>query len=525
MTIDEMPATITAAAVVTDRADRTDLAVDSLAGRIQAHASLTPDAPAVVDGTRTTSYAELLAVATGSVAALPGCTDDRVAVVVHKTTATVALVLGCLVARRPVLLLAPTMLPERRDAVLRDAGILHLVDDPERLATPGIPATSSGPDRAQGPASGTDDALLLTTSGTTGTPKVVPLGRTAIDRFVLWAGEELALGPGTTVLSLAPLNFDISLLDVWATLAAGGRAVLVPPTRAVRGRVVLDLLESERAEVVQAVPTFFRLMIDAAAGRQVPGVREVVLTGEPVDHATVAGVRRVFPSARVRNVYGMTETNDSLMHVLTGDEPTDRPVPVGHPLPGVDVLVHTEDGGYAPFGDGELLVRTPFQADRYLGDRGSAERFVTVWTSRGSREYVRTGDLVRRRPGEPAVLVGRVDRRVKVRGIAVDLADVELVLEEHPMVTAAAVVAETDDLEGHRLAGVVRRSPGSDLDLVTLRRYCTSRLPTGSTLPELHLTDEPFPLTITGKTDRPRTLRAARQEHERTRHGHHAHHL
>src|SRR5205807_10444614 len=102
--------------------------------------------------------------------------------------------------------------------------------------------------------------------GSTGTPKVVSLAPDGVDRFQRWADERFDLGPGRIVLNYAPLNFDLCLLDVWATLAAGGCVRLVDPAKAVSGRHVAELLDHDQPHVIQAVPLCFRLLAQERRG-------------------------------------------------------------------------------------------------------------------------------------------------------------------------------------------------------------------------------------------------------------------
>lgn len=504
---------------VATRATPTPSAAHSFPGRILEHASRQPDAPAVVMGEEVLTFRELIELARRLMKPLEG--EDRIAVLAHKTPRTIALVLGALLADRSVLVLAPNMPEERSTAVVYAAGIRVLVDplsDDEVTMRPIRYGTESDESSSQaGP------RLLLTTSGTTGVPKVVPLPLDAVDRFVSWAGSEFDLGSSSTVLNLAPLNFDLTLLEVWATLARGGCTVLVPPERAIRGAHVLDAIEQNSVELVQGVPTFYRLMLESAtaSGRRLSCVRTLILTGDRVAPTTVAQLRAMFPRARILNVYGMTETNDSFMHEASESDPVEDSLPIGSPLPGVEVRVLAEDGTTSEFGIGELLVHTPFQASRYLGPSGSAERFVRIGSStaagpeREEQVFIRTGDLIERREGQPARLLGRRDRRVKIRGLAVDLSEVERMLETHPSVLMAAAVAEADPLAGHRLAVVVQCTYPGELDLLDLRSFARMRLAGGSSPSEFHVLDFALPLTITGKIDRPRALAMARGDLER----------
>ena len=115
----------------------------------------------------------------------------------------------------------------------------------------------------------------------------------------------------------------------------------------------------------------YRLLIDVNRedGRTFPSVRHVITTGDKIPASSLAELPTLFPNARFYNVYGCTETNDSLVHeflgLADGNVPTN--IPVGQPIPGVIVRVQQEDG--TPLegtGTGEFMVWTPFQTRGYL---------------------------------------------------------------------------------------------------------------------------------------------------------------
>ena len=236
---------------------------------------------------------------------------------------------------------------------------------------------------AQWPPAGSDGAdvsFMLTTSGSTGLPKIVPLAAAGIDEFTAWAAAQFEIGPGTTVLNYAPLNFDLCLLDIWTTLKYGGTVVLVDQDRGTNGGYLAGLIADHEVNVVQAVPMLYRLLIDVAreAGGAFASVRHALTTGDKMPASSLKELPELFPNARFFNVYGCTETNDSLMHELDlsdGDVPAN--LPVGQPLPGVTALIEDRGGGFLDGeGTGELLVCTPFQTRGYLNAALNEGKFV-----------------------------------------------------------------------------------------------------------------------------------------------------
>ncbi|MCI4061257.1 AMP-binding protein [Micromonospora sp. R77] len=348
-----------------------------------------------------------------------------------------------------------------------------------------------------------DTCLLLTTSGSTGLPKIVPLSAAGVERFVDWAAEQFDLTEGTRVLNYAPLNFDLCLLDVWATLSHGGEVVLVDPARAVQPRYLLELFAQARPAVVQAVPMLFRLLTEAADGQAFPAVRHVLLTGDHTPRRVRAGLPAVFPRATFHNVYGCTETNDSFLHTFGPEQAaTDDVLPLGRPIPGVEVALLDQGQVLTGPGTGELVVATPFQADGYLGDQ-APDRFFRRVTDRGERTWYRTGDLVHRGADGRLTLAGRNDFQVKVRGVRVNLEEVERVVQGHDGVVEAVVVALPDPAAGTRLHAVVRVD-GTGPSSLALRTYCAARL-TRVAIPDVfRLVSEALPVGPTGKVDRRR---------------------
>ena len=423
---------------------------------------------------------------------------SRVCLVAPKSPEMIALLIAAWRAGHPVLL-PSAQLPvalQQDLAALSGAGHILRHSDGAWNCIPVAPGTDPPP--------AGDALLMLTTSGSTGVPKVVPLPAQAVDAFAAWATRAFGMTPECRVLSYAPLNFDLSLLDVWAALAAGATSVLVDPADATDPAALARTLAEGSVGVVQSVPMTFRLLAEAHGGvAQFPEVSHVLLTGEAAPAAVLAQLPRLFPNARFHNVYGCTETNDSTIHEFTFPAgAADGQLPVGRPLPGVLIHVVDQDGSPVPGpGTGELWVHTPFQTTGYLDAALNAGRFVPD-PGGSERVFYRTGDIVRRDEHGLLRLVGRQDFAVKVRGVRTNIAEVEHVLQDHPDVVEAAVLALPDEAAGNLLHAVVRRRSGSPLNSLRLRKECMRRLPRTAIPSTIALTDQPLPRTSTGKADR-----------------------
>jgi acyl-coenzyme A synthetase/AMP-(fatty) acid ligase len=339
----------------------------------------------------------------------------------------------------------------------------------------------------------------------------VPLPLAAIDRFTDWACATFDIGPSRTVLNYAPLNFDLCFLDIWATLKGGGCVMLVDQDRAANGAYLVELLSSLDVHVVQAVPMFYRLLMDAALPNRhrFTSVQHVIFTGDSLPSACLEALPNLFPAARFYNIYGCTETNDSFIHELDRSRPFTGPVPIGRPLPDVDTLILDEEDAVVTGNSvGELLVATPFQTPGYLDDELNTGKFLVRSRAGSARTYFRTGDLVRRHEDGSITLEGRKDFQVKVRGVRVNIQDVERVLLEHEDILEAAVVALTDPVGGHRLHAAVRGRPRSGLNSLRLFQHCVRKLARAAVPSTIAVGDTALPRTSTGKVDR-RQIREA----------------
>ena len=448
--------------------------------------------------------------------------DEPIGILAAKSPAVIALVLACLMEGRRFLLPSPLLTTRSLNRLFRQAGCLHVLS-PE---SPDAPSAGTVPMEPRRTEPG-DVSFMFTTSGSTGQPKIVPLSTGAVDRFTDWAGEHFRIRRGTTVLNYAPLNFDLCLLDIWTTLKNGGRVVLVDPARATDARHLLDLVADHDVQLVQAVPMFYQLLTEAAArsGRRLDTVEHVIFTGDSMPARCLARLPELFGKARLSNIYGCTETNDSFLHEVDRSEPMDTPVPLGSPLPGVHAVIVDADGEILTGpGTGELHVATPFQTDGYLEGEQAADqddrtektdKFITHFDGQQARRHFRSGDLVRRDAGGRITLEGRNDHQVKVRGVRTNTHEVEQVLLKHPDVAEAAVLAVPDPVAGRLLHSVVRRTPGSRLNSLELRRHCAELLPATAIPSTVVIVDDPLPRTSTGKIAHA-LVEAAHPPHGRT---------
>lgn len=361
-----------------------------------------------------------------------------------------------------------------------------------------------------------DLAYILYTSGSTGVPKGVMIAHRTILTFVRWGHEEFQMSPKDRVTSHAPLHFDLSTFDLYATIRAGGTIILVAETLSALPVKLADLLQNERVTITYLVPSILSLMANYGKldGHDLSALRYVLFAGEVFPVKYLRKLMEAVPRAGYYNLYGPTETNVCTFYkVQAGDIAPDRtlPVPIGKACGNMEVFAVDDQGKVItePGKEGELCARGSCVAQGYWGDREKTARaFVqNPFNSLYPDIIYRTGDIVTL--AEDRVnwnYVGRRDHMIKSRGYRVELGEIENVLYRHEQVKEAAVVAIPDELLGSRIRCYVVLADGATATPKDLEAFCVKFLPKYMVPEKIELRDF-LPKTSSGKVDRPLLLK------------------
>src|SRR6201991_5049043 len=344
------------------------------------------------------------------------------------------------------------------------------------------------------------------TSGSTGKPKAI-LGRLkGIDHFMRWEIEAVGAGPGTRVTQLASPSFDGFLKDAFVPLCSGG-TICAPENRDIilDASSLADWLDVQQIEVLHCVPSVFRALTNTKLqNNYFETMKSVVMTGEPLYPSDVKRWIDIFGERiKLFNIYGTTETSLSkFAHEITTDDVERASIPVGRPIKGAAVMVINSRGQLCRVEVvGEIHIRTPYRSHGYYGEPElTKEVFIRNPFSDDPTDIVhKTGDFGRLlRNGELEIL-GRRDQQVKVRGVRVELGEIENLLREHEAVADVAVVDKDDSQENKFLVAYVALMNGTGTD--TLRGFLAERLPE-TMLPSVIVKLDQLPRTLNGKIDR-----------------------
>ncbi|WP_330343220.1 AMP-binding protein [Streptomyces sp. NBC_00557] len=369
--------------------------------------------------------------------------------------------------------------------------VLHLTDEqvlhPSAAPRASLPPSRPAPERP---------AYVLFTSGTTGTPKGIPIRHRNVLPFLRHNIARYRVRPGCRMSHTFDLTFDLSVFDLFVTW--GGGATLVVPDR----NELFDPVEyATRRRLTHwfAVPS--AVSVSAGLGllparRRITTLRHSLFCGEPLTCEQAATWRAGAPHATLHNLYGPTELTVACAEFQLPQDPrhwprtTNGTVPIGRLYPGLEHLVDAATG--------ELCVRGPQRFDGYLDPRDDTGRFVGL--HRPGRvepwHYYRTGDRVSVQDGR-LVHLGRLDDQVKIRGFRVETGEVEAALRRLPGIHEAVVVPVTRDGVTELAAGYTGRPQPRRALLRALRATLPVHL-----VPRSFLHLHALPRTANGKTDR-----------------------
>ncbi|HEX6903703.1 MAG TPA: amino acid adenylation domain-containing protein [Thermoanaerobaculia bacterium] len=357
-----------------------------------------------------------------------------------------------------------------------------------------------------------DLAYVIYTSGSTGQPKGVVIDHRGAVNTILDLNHRFRVGPEDRVFALSSLSFDLSVYDIFGTLAAGGTIVFPEAGRRRDPEHWAERIESEGVTLWSSVPALMEMLAEQASNRPAEAVpvkgsiRLVFLSGDWIPVSLPARIRTlpyVTPDVEVISMGGATEASIwSIIHPIGEVEPGSRSIPYGRPM--ANQTFHVLDSRLRPrpvWVPGNLYIGGVGLAKGYWRDPAKTAASFITHPGTGERLY-RTGDLGRYLPGGDIEFLGREDSQVKIRGYRVELGEIESILASHPQIRDAVVVAREGGAPGEkRLSAYVVAEPESGLDIPALRAFLRERLPEYM-VPAGFLFMDALPLTANGKVDR-----------------------
>ena len=461
-----------------------------------------PQRIALSDGLRTVTYAELRRRTTALAARLsehgvaPG---DLVLLAMERGMTMVETMVALWRMRAAFLAVDPASPESWRERTARLSGAAVCLATSGRPAVDGVRRVDvdlldltdgryDGP-----PGAGADLAYVIRTSGSSGVPKLAMAEHAGVLNLLDAVRREIrGLGADAVVVHMTPPYFDMAIFDLLLALGTGSRLEIV------EGLAEPSVL-TERAITHAILPApLVRTMRPADH----PSLRMLMTGGDVCRPATA---RMWAPHVQFINAYGPSETSILISMHTVDALPDGDTVPLGRPVPGVEMTIVDED--LRPVADGErgeILIGGIAVGRGYLGDAEETARRFVIDPVTGGRAY-RTGDIGRIDAGGLVEFLGRKDFQAKIRGYRVEPGEVEGALARLPGVHDAIVLADSS-VDGGRLLGYVRADGVTGQEL---RKALSDTLP-AYLVPNVISVVADWPLTENGKIDRARLPRPHR---------------
>ena len=443
----------------------------------------TPDAIALVGAGESLTYRDLerraLSVA-GDLLARGLSREEPVVIRLPRSIDSVIAMSGVLLAGGAFVNVDPGAAPQREHAIL---DLLRA-----RFVLDALPADHAPPSRL--PAVHPDSvAYVVFTSGSTGVPKgVAATHRATVNRLKWeWSTHPILADVFCQKTSLA---FVDCIWEIFGPLLGGAKSVIVSDETLFDTTAFLDVLERESVTRLILVPSLLRVIVDA--NRPLPALRMCTSSGEPLSSDLAARFQRSYPHALLLNLYGSSEVAaDATAHVVKAPE---MRIPIGVPIAGLGITLRDEALDLVPPGAlGEICVSGVGLARGYFGrPDATAEKFVPDPIHPGARLY-RTGDLGVLDANGEIECFGRRDGQVKLRGVRIELGEVETALRAIDGVRDAVCQVRSDVL----VAWIVGATTTRD----GLREVLAERLPRAM-LPTRIVFLDALPLNTSGKVDK-----------------------
>lgn len=482
----------------------------------------TPQATAVSCGAASLTYSELnarsnqLADHLRTMGAGPGV---PVAICVERSVEMLVAILGVMKAGATYVPLDPTYPRERIEFMIADCGATILLGNSATqdrfpaatalgvrfvsLESNDWKASASAPPPEKSET--LDDlAYVIYTSGSTGGPKGVQITQRNLAHSN-YARLQYYREPVERFLLLSSYAFDSSVAGIFHTLTTGGTLV-VPPAEdsGWTAEELASTIAENRISHILTVPSLYGDLLNRADSKKLEPLRCVIVAGDACPRQLVDFHYRVLPQAALFNEYGPTEASvwSSVYECEPGQ--AEATVPIGRPIANTQLYVLDGYLQPQPIGiPGELYIGGAGVALGYLNrPELTATNFVlNPFVEHSGERLYRTGDLARFLPDGNLEFLGRLDQQVKIRGLRIEMGEIEAVLSAYPDVQEAVVISEQNNAgEPNLLAFVKVRAEHATSDQ-ELRSYLKNRLP-AHMVPSVFCFLRELPRNANGKVDR-----------------------
>jgi amino acid adenylation domain-containing protein len=350
-----------------------------------------------------------------------------------------------------------------------------------------------------------DPIYVYFTSGTTGTPQAILGKNISLLHFINWEIQTFSINETFRVSQLTALGFDAFLRDLFVPLVVGGRLCIPKnPEILMDSESLIYWLETNLIGLVHCVPSIFRIFNTKALKKEnFQHLKYILLSGESIIPQELKNWFDIMGDRiQLVNLYGPTETTmiKTCYYIKKEDVNRGR-IPIGKPMKGARLILFDKNMKICEPGFiGDIYIRTPYRTFGYLNDpQLNLERFISNPLGGEQTDLLfKTGDQGLELSEGDFEFLGRRDRQVKIRGIRVELDEVERAMLQYPYLDNAAVIErEEKDRDKYLCAYFISRGT---VEISELREYLSGNLPEYM-IPNYFVPLAELPLTPNGKLD------------------------
>jgi len=304
-------------------------------------------------------------------------------------------------------------------------------------------------------------AYVIYTSGSTGQPKGVAIAHRGAVNTILDINQRFGVKVGDRVLALSSLSFDLSVYDIFGTLAAGGTIVIPQPSANPDPSHWADLMAREQVTIWNSAPALMQMLVEYGSTDSpvLPAsLRLVMLSGDWLPITLPTQLQALVPNIEVVSLGGATEASIwSILYPIYNVDSTWKSIPYGRPMANQSFFVLNEALEPCPvLIKGHLYIGGIGLAQGYWRDEEKTQQRFIIHPRTGERLYY-TGDLGRYLPDGNIEFLGRIDHQVKLRGFRIELGEIEAILGQHPDVREAIVMTDGDESKQRLIAYIVSK--------------------------------------------------------------------
>lgn len=346
-------------------------------------------------------------------------------------------------------------------------------------------------------------SVILYTSGSTGYPKGVLLSHRSLVNRIIWDAKTYKHSSDDIVLQHASYNFDFSILEIFMALANGGKLVLARPKFNYESSYLVELIQKEKITKMGSVPSLLKAYINLSTFENCTSLKQVFLGGETL-HYNLQNLFFKKSTAELINIYGPTETSISVLNWACKRNDENKIVPIGFPVADMEVYLLDENKQQIADGEvGEIYIAGVGVANGYFKRPELTEKhFIKIpFVNNGKDVVYKTGDLGKKLPNGAYQFIGRKDSQIKIRGLRIELEEIEYYLNLNENIVSSVVSKIEADDGVDKLVAYIIPNQGIDININEIKSDLIKHLP-DYMVPSLFVHIDEFPMNSNGKVNR-----------------------